>query len=63
MEKTISIVQKALNWNEDEGDPLPPRPPLTDSEFQKMLDTSGTLKDPKELRLRVYLGGIEPSLR
>ncbi|RXG53435.1 TBC1 domain family member 25 [Armadillidium vulgare] len=53
MEKTISIVQKAFNWNEDESDPLPPRPPLTDSEFQKMLDTLGTLKDPKELRLRV----------
>ena len=63
MEKTLSMVQKALNWNEDDLLPQPIRPPLTDSEFQKMLDTLGTLKDSKELRLRVYAGGIEPSLR
>ncbi|KAK7086502.1 hypothetical protein SK128_010462, partial [Halocaridina rubra] len=65
MEKTLSIVQKALSWN-DEGDEAslrPPRPPLTDAEFQKMLDRVGQLSHPKELRLCVYLGGLEPSLR
>ena len=63
MEKTLSIVQKAFNWNEDDLGPTPPRPPLADSEFQKLLDTQGMLKSPKDLRIRVYMGGIEPSLR
>ncbi|XP_064101260.1 LOW QUALITY PROTEIN: TBC1 domain family member 25-like [Macrobrachium nipponense] len=65
MEKTLSIVQKALSWNDeaDEASLRPPRPPLMDSEFQKMLDRVGQLSHPKELRLCVYLGGLEPSLR
>ncbi|XP_045615805.1 TBC1 domain family member 25 isoform X2 [Procambarus clarkii] len=65
MEKTLSIVQKALNWNEegDEASFRPTRPPLTDSEFQQMLNRVGQLAHPKELRLCVYLGGLEPSLR
>ncbi|KAG7172769.1 TBC1 domain family member 25-like [Homarus americanus] len=65
MEKTLSIVQKALSWNEegDEASFRPIRPPLTDSEFQQMLNRVGQLAHPKELRLCVYLGGLEPSLR
>ncbi|XP_071527319.1 TBC1 domain family member 25 isoform X2 [Panulirus ornatus] len=65
MEKTLSIVQKALSWNEegDETSFRAPRPPLTDSEFQQMLNRVGQLSNPKELRLCVYLGGLEPSLR
>ncbi|XP_076031543.1 TBC1 domain family member 25 isoform X2 [Oratosquilla oratoria] len=65
MEKTLSIVQKAFNWmeetNEDFSRPL--RAPLSDSEFHKLLDPVGQVVHPKELRLCVYLGGVEPSLR
>ncbi|CAL4124497.1 unnamed protein product [Meganyctiphanes norvegica] len=64
MEKTVSLVQKALSWTEDSEESCrPTRPPLTDAEFQKMLDRVGQLAHPKELRLCVYLGGLEPSLR
>uniref|UniRef100_A0A0P4WA70 Rab-GAP TBC domain-containing protein n=1 Tax=Scylla olivacea TaxID=85551 RepID=A0A0P4WA70_SCYOL len=64
MEKTLSAVQKVLSWNEEGEDTVrPARPPLTDSEFQQMLNGVGQLAHPKELRLCVYHGGLEPSLR
>ncbi|KAG0720766.1 TBC1 domain family member 25 [Chionoecetes opilio] len=57
MEKTLSAVQKVLSWNEEGEDTArPARPPLTDSEFQQMLNGVGQLAHPKELRLCVYLG-------
>ena len=64
MEKTLSAVQKVLSWNEEGEDSIrPARPPLTDSEFQQMLNGVGQLAHPKELRLCVYHRGLEPSLR
>lgn len=66
MEKTLSLVQKALNWTEDGNDEdsnQPPRPPLTDAEFQQMLNGVGQLSQPEVLRQCVYQGGLEPSLR
>ncbi|KAK4325450.1 hypothetical protein Pmani_003977 [Petrolisthes manimaculis] len=66
MEKTLSLVQKALSWTEDGNDEdssQPPRPPLTDAEFQQMLNRVGQLSQPDHLRQCVYQGGLEPALR
>lgn len=64
------MVQRALNLVEDQMPPLvppissvPPRPPLTDTEFRSFLDPIGQVVRDKELRAVIYYGGIEPSLR
>lgn len=38
-------------------------PPLSDAEFHNYLNGQGQLTRPEELRLRIYHGGVEPSLR
>lgn len=38
-------------------------PPLSDAEFHSYLNGQGQLTRPEELRLRIYHGGVEPSLR
>lgn len=48
---------------EEPEDIFPIKPPLDDSEFRKFLDSEGRLVRPEDLRLRIYHGGIEPSLR
>lgn len=64
MEKTISIMQKAFNMN-DEGEFNcgPPRSPLSDSEFRTFLDSVGLITQPNDLRRVIFFGGIDPSLR
>lgn len=37
--------------------------PLSDAEFHSYLNGQGQLTRPEELRLRIYHGGVEPSLR
>ncbi|KAM9751762.1 LOW QUALITY PROTEIN: TBC1 domain family member 25 [Menidia menidia] len=59
--RTLSRVQQALSWSSEEPPPL--RPPLSDSEFHSFLNAQGQLTRPEELRLRIYHGGVEPSLR
>ena len=39
------------------------RAPLSDKEFRSFLDNVGELVRPRELRLVVYRGGVEPQLR
>ncbi|MBN3306668.1 TBC25 protein, partial [Amia calva] len=60
--KTLSRVQQALSWSYGE-DVKPFKPPLSDSEFHSYLSHLGQLTRPEELRLRIYHGGVEPSLR
>ncbi|XP_038603774.1 TBC1 domain family member 25 [Tachyglossus aculeatus] len=60
--KTLSKVQQALSWSYGE-DIKPFKPPLTDTEFHTYLNHEGQLTRPEELRLRIYHGGVEPSLR
>ncbi|XP_028923031.1 TBC1 domain family member 25 isoform X1 [Ornithorhynchus anatinus] len=60
--KTLSKVQQALSWSYGE-DVKPFKPPLTDTEFHTYLNHEGQLTRPEELRLRIYHGGVEPSLR
>lgn len=63
MEKTFSIVQKAFNMNDEPMSQLPPRAPLSDSEFRLFLDPVGQILRQDELRKVIFLGGIDPSLR
>lgn len=63
MEKTLSMVSRALNFAEDQNILQPPRQPLSDSEFRSFLDSVGQIVQPHELRKVIYSGGIDPSLR
>ncbi|KAJ8265927.1 hypothetical protein COCON_G00150260 [Conger conger] len=60
--RTLSRVQQALSWSYGE-EVKPFKPPLSDSEFHSFLNSQGQLCNPEELRLRIYHGGVEPSLR
>ncbi|XP_077185574.1 TBC1 domain family member 25 [Paroedura picta] len=60
--RTLSKVQQALSWSYGE-DVKPFKPPLSDSEFHTYLNHEGQLTKPAELRLRIFHGGVEPSLR
>lgn len=64
MEKTISMVTRALNFVDDQTNLLPTaRPPLSDTEFRSFLDSVGQIVQPHRLRGVIYAGGIDPSLR
>ncbi|XP_058452261.1 uncharacterized protein LOC131430959 [Malaya genurostris] len=63
MEKTFSLVQRALNLTEDPLMTQTLRPPLSDAEFRTFCDSVGQIVEPEQLRKVIYLGGIEPSLR
>lgn len=63
MEKTLSMVTKALNLVDDQNILQPPRPPLSDNEFRSFLDSVGQIVQPLQLRNVIYAGGIDPSLR
>ncbi|KAM6977944.1 TBC1 domain family member 25 [Aplochiton taeniatus] len=62
MGKTLSKVQQALTWSYGE-EVKPFKPPLSDTEFHHYLNGQGQLSRPEDLRLRIYHGGVEPSLR
>ncbi|XP_056129954.1 TBC1 domain family member 25 [Lampris incognitus] len=62
MGRTLSRVQQALSWSYGE-EVKPFKPPLSDTEFHSYLNGQGQLTRPEELRLRIYHGGVEPSLR
>uniref|UniRef100_A0A4W5N375 TBC1 domain family, member 25 n=1 Tax=Hucho hucho TaxID=62062 RepID=A0A4W5N375_9TELE len=62
MGRTLSRVQQALSWSYGE-EVKPFKPPLSDAEFHSYLNGHGQLSRPEELRLRIYHGGVEPSLR
>ncbi|XP_010767247.1 TBC1 domain family member 25-like, partial [Notothenia coriiceps] len=60
--RTLSKVQQAFSWAY--GEEIKPfKPPLSDTEFHSYLNGQGQLSRPEELRLRIYHGGVEPSLR
>lgn len=66
VEKTFSMVQRALLGEESQSTPataVPPKPPLTDAQFRMFLDPIGQVVQDRELRRVIYYGGIEPSLR
>ncbi|XP_022098594.1 TBC1 domain family member 25-like [Acanthaster planci] len=62
--KTLTRVSRIFQTVEGEEETYElPRSPLDDHEFFTFLDPVGHLEKPHELRLRVYQGGIKPSLR
>lgn len=63
MEKTFSMVQRALNLTDEQLPAQPPRPPLSDTEFLTFLDSVGQILQPHELRKVIFAGGIDPGLR
>lgn len=63
MEKTFSIVSKALNLADDPSASVVQRPPLSDSEFRYYCDSVGQIIHQMELRKVIFSGGIDPSLR
>lgn len=64
MEKTLNLVQRALNLtNESTNTYKPIKPPMNDIEFHTYLDASGQLVRAADMRLSIYQGGLEPSLR
>lgn len=63
VEKTFSMVTRALNFVEDQTIMQPLRQPLCDAEFRSFLDSVGQIVQAKNLRKVIYSGGIEPSLR
>lgn len=63
MEKTFSMVTRALNFVEDQSILQPMRQPLSDQEFRSFLDSVGQIVQPNKLRNVIYGGGIDPSLR
>lgn len=63
MEKTFSIVTRALNFVEDPLLNQTQRPPLSDNEFRYYCDSVGQIIHQVELRKVIFSGGIEPSLR
>ncbi|XP_070823865.1 TBC1 domain family member 25 isoform X1 [Chaetodon trifascialis] len=60
--RTLSRVQQAFSWSYGE-EVKPFKPPLSDAEFHSYLNGQGQLTRPEELRLRIYHGGVDPSLR
>lgn len=63
MEKTLSIVTRALNFADDPSMTQIQRPPLSDNEFRYYCDSVGQVIHQMELRKVIFSGGIEPSLR
>ncbi|XP_038068624.1 TBC1 domain family member 25-like [Patiria miniata] len=62
--KTLTRVSRIFQTVEGEEETYElPRSPLDDHEFFTFLDPVGHLERPHDLRLRVYQGGIKPSLR
>ncbi|CAO1346858.1 unnamed protein product [Diamesa hyperborea] len=63
IEKSFSIMTRALNFVDDPSMNSSPRPPLTDNEFRYYCDSVGQIIHQNELRKVIYSGGIDGSLR
>ncbi|XP_023339520.1 TBC1 domain family member 25 isoform X3 [Eurytemora carolleeae] len=58
-----SKMRTALNIDLEERNEEPTVPPVTDAHFRTFLNKVGQMVSPREFRLAVYRGGLEPSLR
>jgi len=58
-----SRFRAALNLDIEQRNTEPCRPPVSDVEFRSFLNKVGQVVAPREFRLAVYRGGLEPGLR
>jgi len=58
-----SKFRAALNLDIEQRNTEPCRPPVSDVEFRSFLNKVGQVVAPREFRLAVYRGGLEPGLR
>jgi len=58
-----SRFRAALNLDIEQRNIEPCRPPVSDAEFRSFLNKVGQVVAPREFRLAVYRGGLEPGLR
>jgi hypothetical protein len=58
-----SKFRAALNLDIEERSTEPCRPPVSDTEFRSFLNKVGQVLAPREFRLAVYRGGLDPGLR
>ena len=58
-----SKFRAALNLDIEQRNTEPCRPPVSDAEFRSFLNKVGQVVAPREFRLAVYRGGLEPGLR
>jgi len=67
MEQTLPGLARqmrtALNINQEEERVEVPRAAVTDQEFRSFLNKVGQVVAPREMRLAVYRGGLEPGIR
>lgn len=61
--KITSGISQNITTGQEESDFFPRRTPLGDCELHEYLDDCGRLIKPEDMRLRIYYGGVEPSLR
>jgi len=58
-----SKLKAAMNLDIEEKVPEPVYPPVSDAQFRSFLNKVGQVTAPREFRLAVYRGGLEPGLR
>ena len=58
-----SKFKAALNLDIEEKQAEPSHPPVSDATFRSFLNKVGQMVSPREFRLAVYRGGLEPSMR
>ena len=58
-----SKFKAALNLDIEEKQAEPSHPPVSDAQFRSFLNKVGQMVSPREFRLAVYRGGLEPCMR
>ena len=58
-----SKLKAAMNLDIEERATEPVHPPVSDAQFRSFLNKVGQVTAPREFRLAVYRGGLEPGLR
>ena len=58
-----SKLRAAMNLDFEEKAAEPEHPPVSDAQFRTFLNKVGQVTAPREFRLAVYRGGLEPGLR
>ena len=63
LQRMVTLPNEATTEATASGQSQASKPPLSDREFRSFLDNVGELVRPRELRIEIYKGGVEPQLR